>query len=527
MAVATEAQTAVAESALPVSLSAEQRLRDLFLQAQGLPTQVPPAEVLGDIPSPYPPLRLNDALAIAAGNSNEYQNLKDGVFTQALDVDLARDEYRKTWAGVTSATLDSSDGSWGGASGLSTTLSRLTRNGARVSTGLALDLAHLVTSGGHSSFGILADTSINVPLLSGAGEAVVGESLTQAERSLRYALFRLERFRQSLALRTASEFLDVLQLRDRVQNAERNHLSLVTAAKRADALAEAGRVPAIAVDEARQDELRARDRLVVARQSFASRLDRFKTTLGLPPDAKISLDHDELKNLLRPIREALLVAEGMKPQSEAEMIEVGLRKRLDLRTSQLRVEDEERQEKIAADRTRASLALVASGSTGGRRSSSGAGTLANAGLDPATGSYSMGLDGDFPWEKTAAAHAYRRATVSLEQARRSHEDLEDQIKLGVRNSLRQLQQARESARIQAEAVRLAQRRIDNTTLQLEAGRAQVRDILFAQEAFLSTQNELTSALRNFWVARLQLQFDTGMLRVSADGLLPAPDASSP
>ena len=261
-----------------------------------------------------------------------------------------------TWREMSTARLGqgrrvrrwiTSDGSWGGASGLSTTLSRLTRNGARVSTGLALDLAHLVTSGGHSSFGILADTSINVPLLSGAGEAVVGESLTQAERSLRYALFRLERFRQSLALRTASEFLDVLQLRDRVQNAERNHLSLVTAAKRADALAEAGRVPAIAVDEARQDELRARDRLVVARQSFASRLDRFKTTLGLPPDAEISLDHDELKNLLRPIREALLVAEGMKPQSEAEMIEVGLRKRLDLRTSQLRVEDEERQEKIA------------------------------------------------------------------------------------------------------------------------------------------------------------------------------------
>ena len=55
-------------------------------------------------------------------------------------------------------------------------------------------------------------------------------------------------------------------------------------------------------------------------------------------------------------------------------------------------------------------------------------------------------------------------------------------------------------------------------LLLEAGRAQIRDVLFAQESLLSTQNALTDALRNYRVTELELQRDMDVLEITEDGL---------
>jgi len=79
-------------------------------------------------------------------------------------------------------------------------------------------------------------------------------------------------------------------------------------------------------------------------------------------------------------------------------------------------------------------------------------------------------------------------------------------------------QARESYRIQLEAVALAERRVDSTALFLQAGRAEVRDVLEAQEDLVNAQNALTAALVDYRVAELNLQRDMGVLQVSDDGL---------
>ena len=77
---------------------------------------------------------------------------------------------------------------------------------------------------------------------------------------------------------------------------------------------------------------------------------------------------------------------------------------------------------------------------------------------------------------------------------------------------------RESLLIQARSVKLAQKRVESTNLFLEAGRAQIRDLLEAQEALLSAQNALTAAIINYRVAELQLQRDMGVLKISEKGL---------
>ncbi len=92
------------------------------------------------------------------------------------------------------------------------------------------------------------------------------------------------------------------------------------------------------------------------------------------------------------------------------------------------------------------------------------------------------------------------------------------MKFDVRNVLRSLLEARETIQIQAEAVRVAQRRVDSTDLFLQAGRAEIRDLLEAQNALNSAQDALTSAVVNYRIGELRLQRDLGVLQVDNRGL---------
>ena len=98
------------------------------------------------------------------------------------------------------------------------------------------------------------------------------------------------------------------------------------------------------------------------------------------------------------------------------------------------------------------------------------------------------------------------------------QNLEDSVKLDVRNGVRTLLEARESVQIQGEAMTLAQRRVTTTQLLFDAGRARIRDLLFAEDSFVTAQNNLTAALVTYRVTQLELQRDLGMLQVNERGL---------
>ena len=191
-------------------------------------------------------------------------------------------------------------------------------------------------------------------------------------------------------------------------------------------------------------------------------------------------------------------------------------KRLDLRTALGDVYDAQRQVVVAADALRAGLTLTGTAEAGARRGISSADSPP-AQLRPEKGVYTAGLLLDLPLERTAERNAYRNSLISLERATRNVQELEDQIKLQVRDALRNLLQARESRVIQAQAATVARRRVTSTDLFLEAGRAQIRDVLEAQEALVSAQNALTAATVNYRVAELELQRDMGVLEVDEKG----------
>jgi outer membrane protein TolC len=101
---------------------------------------------------------------------------------------------------------------------------------------------------------------------------------------------------------------------------------------------------------------------------------------------------------------------------------------------------------------------------------------------------------------------------------RDVQELEDAIKIQVRNALRTLAQTRESYQIQTLAETLAAQRVDSASLFLQAGRAQVRDVLDAQDDLVSAQNARISALVDYRIAELELQRDMGVIEVDHRGI---------
>ncbi len=500
---------------------------------------------------PNMPVRLTllQALQVGARNSFEYQTRKEDIFRKALDLDLERNDFRNTFTGQVESILDNDTTGNRVESNAKTTgdfsLSRKLQSGAVLTTAIAIDMANLLTLGGASSFGIVGSASVSIPLLRGSGRHIVIEDMTQAQRDVVYSISTFERFKKTFAVNIATDYLLVLRQIDVVKNNEENYRGLIASARRARRRADAGRQTEVEVDQAVQDELRARNQWISAIETYNRRIDSFKSSLSLPPDASIELDRSELDQLsLRAEKLFAVIKEQEEASSEKDIvsddtvielippsmenagkfeidetkaIKLGLGNRLDLLTAEGRVYDAQRAVIIAADRLGAELTFDGSGRFGLPRGGS-SGTSDNSKIRFDKGFYTAGLNIDLGLERTSERNAYRKSYIDMEEAVREVQILEDRIKLNIRDKLRDLMETRETMGIQSSSVTLAQKRVNMTNMYIEAGRAQIRDLLEAQESLLGTQNALIAAVVNYRVAELELQSEMGVLKVDEKGL---------
>lgn len=492
---------------------------------------------------PNKPLKISliDALQIAAHNSPDYQTQKERVFSVALDLDLERNGFRNlfsagtdhsiltTTTGDETVTSTSNSGSVG--------VSRLLKNGALLTSAVALDLTNLLTQGGSSRLGLNVDTSLSIPLLRGSGRYIVLEPLTQAERDVVYQIWTFERYKRTFAVGIASNYYSVLRQVDSLKNSESNYRSSIRSARMSRRQGDAGRLPQIQVDQAVQRELSSRTGWISAEILLANSLDSFKTLLGLPADARIEPDVNDLIALQQRGAKYVdtmkiaykAVAAETAPPADAEAvpippnredvgpyeidewvaIKLALDHRLDLRTANGAVYDAQRQVVVTADALRTGLTLN--------------GDVRLSGDDDRDRfryrgeRYHALLSLDLPIERTAQRNRYRESLIALERSTRSVQTLEDQIKTSIRNELRSLLQARENLKISAQSVVIAENSVANEDLQLQAGRVLIRDLLEAQDALLSAQNNLTAAIIQYRTAELQLQRDLDMLEITQHG----------
>jgi outer membrane protein TolC len=498
---------------------------------------------------PNKPVRLSliNALQVGARNSTEYQSQKETVFQKALSLDLERNNFRNIFSAQANSNISMDTTGDSAVSNLDTSgtvgLTRKLESGAQLTTAMAIDLANLLTQGGASSLGLTADATVSVPLLRGAGRHIVTEPLTQAERDVVYQIWNFERFKRTFAVGIAGDYFSVLQQMDQVTNAQENYRSAIASARWSRRRADAGRLSEVQVDQAVQSELRARNSWISAQQQLKSRLDSFKSSIGLPPDARVELDPNDLKQLrasaaklVEEITQSIQVgtSETVPPadtpvelvpvsyedagpleMDESVAVKLALENRLDLRVALGGVYDAQRQVVVKADALGAELTL---GGTAGFGGSPQSASDDDASLRFDKGRYAALLSLDLPIERTKERNDYRNSLIDLEKATRTVQDLEDQIKLSIRSALRTLLQSRESLKIQARSVVVAQKQVKSSNLFLEAGRIQIRDLLEAQDALLSAQNSLTQAVVSYRIAELELQQDLDVLKVNEQGL---------
>ena len=508
-------------------------------------------------------ITLKDTLMIAAKNSFNYQQEKEKVFAAALSLDLSENYFRTIYDAKTSHRLDADaskddyeatrkvyqkdkDGNvlynennepniinqsyeTGANVELSTSssadlnFSRQLKNGATVTAGLAMNVVNLLNFGNTSSNGISADASISIPLLRGSGEHIILEDLTQKQRNLTYAIYNFERYKKDFSVRIANEFFNVLKDYNEIANSKANYDSVKLSAGKSRKLAETGRMSSVDRDQAVQQELNARNRWINSQQTYKSSLDSFKVTLGLPPDAKIELDKNELDKLVEYTGNSLDII--LKPDlktpiqfkdipgpyelNEKLAIDLALNNRLDLKVSQGRVFDSQRQVIIRADQLRAEVTLNGSANYGGINDEH---PILN------DGRYQALLTIDLPLERTKERNEYRESYINLERSVRDLQELEDSIKLGIQNQLGNMQQVRTNLQIQSESIRLAENRVKSTKMLLDDGRAEMRDFLEAENDLLDAKNNITSSIVTYRITELQLQRDLGLLEIDNDGL---------
>jgi len=463
-------------------------------------------------------LSFTDCLQIGARNNNEYQNFKERIFRAALALDLQQYAFDNSFSGILSGSLESDTTGENDVNeakaGLTTGISRTLRSGATLAGNISLDVVRLLTGDRESSFGVVLDTTITIPMLRGAGREIVTEPLTQAERNVLYALLLFERHKKTYAVQVAGAYLSVLQDREKVMIAKENLDRLETSLQRAEKLSLAGRLPGTELDQTYQDVLRARNRLITAQQKTETNRDVLKRTLGLPVDARIRLNEDVLTWLTNEMARRMEDENRLPGSAEQEELRAALEQRLDLKVMLRTVEDAIRRVRVSANALKAGVEIKLSGTTSQRHFSGGN----QANVRFGDGNYSGGLDVDLPWNRRDERNAYRATLIDLDLARRALEEKEDDVKKEVREAFRKLKEAQETYQIQTKAVQLAEKRVKSTAIFLESGRAQTRDLLESQEALVNARSALTDALVSYYSANWNLLRDTGELRIDSNGI---------
>ncbi len=456
-------------------------------------------------------LALKDALRLATAASREYREERDRVYLAALTVT----EQRRAFETIPGASaggdvlLDETGTSVD--AGASASLSRALKGGGSIALSLATDfLRNFGTDPLRVAQSILSADLI-VPLARGSGALVTLENWRQAERNAIYALRSFARFQQEFTVSIADQYFRALAAAEIWRNEEAAFESLTQLVLEQTEKARAGRIPEFQVDQARQDLLRSDDRRQRERATYELALDRLKLDLGIPVQEPLDLDPAELS--------ALVDARAHEPVAEATRLATALARRLDLKNSR----DQEVDALRKVDVARNALAGQVDLRLGADLLTPGESPTA---FDRAKLTGNVGLDVDLPLERTPERNAWVAAMIAATQASRGRERVEDGIVQEVREAARRLDQATRSSTIQAEGVRLAERRVESTALFLEQGDATIRDRLDAEDARRQARNALTTARVDQFLAWLRLQSDVGTLRVDGEGAWQMPASPS-
>jgi len=455
-------------------------------------------------------LALAHAVAMAVSYSREYQTQKELLYSSALRLTLTRHGYARQWFG----TVDSDyalngpeeDVTLGARTGVNQ--DHLIGNGIQLATGLALDWSRFITGAPDTSLSSLLTATITAPILGAGAGLQAREDLTQAERTVLYRIRTFSRDRKSFVISIINDYYRVLQQRDSVTIAEASYKSRIDSTKMLRMEVEVGQRAPYELGEAEQSLLEAENKLVSARQSYEETLDNFKIRLALPTEVDVTLSQSELTALEE-------IGVSLPTYTEEDAIEMALDRRLDLANTVDTLDDASRELELKAKGL--GMQLDFRTRIDGLNAGSKAPTQA-ARIQFHEGSYNFGLNANLPLDRKSERNKYVEALLSYNKQKRDLENEVETVKLGVRQSYRDLSETAESYRIQKIGFDLAQYRVEVEKLSLKMGRGTVRTLLLSEDALVSARNQVTSALVSHTITKLNFFRDIGVLQVKPDGM---------
>jgi len=479
-------------------------------------------------------LALDEALRLAVTNSRDYQAAKETLYLSALSLTGSRHAFTPQFFAGSEAALDRSfnigqkrenvvvvtpgpvpvlttnvitsetvNTKISGSVNSQIGVSQLFKTGGSLSVTLANDILNdlLLYYTGDPQRSIISTISVNLaqPLLRGFGKnSRAVENLTQANRNVVYAVRTHSFFQDDFARRIVNDYFNLLSRKDTIRNNYANYLSRVEATKRLEARAQ-DREQVSAVDQTRQAELSAKNTYVNSVADYFTALDEFKITLGLPLGERLLLDDAALTE----VRETGLVPAPLDP---VVAYRLAAQRRLPLLNAIDQFEDSKRKVRVFADALKPGLDFFADATLRSEEPTD----YTEFDINKIRGG--VGVQLDLPLNRLLERNDYRAALVSFESELRQLTLELDRVRDRIEEGVRTLEQRRQTFFIQTNALALANRRVESSTLLLQAGRAEVRDLIEAQDAQLRAQNDVTRAIVGYQEARLQLMLDIGLLR---------------
>ena len=464
------------------------------------PEAIPPAELIEDrLQSGQRALTIAQALDLAVRNSREYQSAKETLYLTTLSLTGARYAFSPQFFADSTGTLgrDVNGDAFGNVNS-QTGVSQLLKTGGQLSASLANDILYYFTGDSRRSLVSLITLNLSQPILRGFGRNNPRvEALTQAQRDVVYAVRNYSFFQNQFALQIVNDYFVLLAQKDTIRNRYTNYLGRVQSTRRLEARA-ADREQLSDVDQARQAELTAKNNYVNAVAAYRNSLDQFKIKLGLPIGEKLALDDSELDEM----EQNGLVRASLDPDAAYR---VATAKQLQILNSIDEFEDAKRKVRVAANQLLAEVNLVGKAALESDRPTD------YYHFDPDKLRASAGLQVNLPIDRLPERNLYRRELVNFEAQIRTLTLTLDNLKESIEKGLRTLEQRRQNYEIQKNALQLANRRVQSTTLLLEAGRAEVRDLVDAQDSQISSENAVIAAMVDYQQTRLQLMLDIGAL----------------
>lgn len=473
-------------------------------------------------------LSLNVALDIAFQHSKDYQTQKERLYLQALA--LTFDRYRYT---PIFSAFGSGDYQWDAQDQFVTDMQALTgmenlgagefiSTSERVDANTSLGASYLLKGGGAIALNLTNNFtrfltgdvsefstgaligSFTQPLLRDFGSDIETENLMQAERDLLYQLRAFTRFRKSFAVRVASDYYSVLLNRETAINNYAGLLANNLSLEREQAFQAEGLTTLLEVGRLEQSSLQADLRWTSSITRYKRSLDNFKILIGLDAEDNIILDDNEM---------TLITETGMESPdiSLEQATELAIQTRLDLYTQLDRVQDSARKIEVAANALSPALDLNLVASV----PSSNDGDLGE--LDFENAIYRAGLDLELPLDTKLERNSYRRTLIDYDVATRDYLLALDDIKLGVLDTWRRMNEASKSYDINVTSVQINERRVEEAELRAELGLGDIQDTVDSQNDLTAARTELVSSIVDHNIAKLEFWRDVGLLYVNDNG----------